>query len=113
MRRPHRAAGPLTAARPRSPPWNAHRASGPTAPGRNAMRTSLRALATASLATALIGSGPLVDATVPRTVTREPYGPETSSTVITDLCSFPVTVAGTQSGYVVTQDLPSGGQRLI
>lgn len=76
------------------------------------MRTSLRIIATVYLTAALTASGTLAAAGADP-VTRTPYGPVTTSTVVTDLCSFPVTVIGTLDGYLTDHILSSGGERLM
>jgi hypothetical protein len=77
------------------------------------MRTSLRLIAAASLAASPVASVALADSAAADTVTRTPYGPVTTSIVVTDLCSFPVTVTGTQTGYLIEHNLSSGGETLI
>jgi hypothetical protein len=79
------------------------------------MRTSLRIFAAACLAATPIASGALGTAAgAAEPTTRTPYGPVTSDPiVVTDLCPFPVTITGTQSGYFITRQLSSGGEQLI
>ena len=79
------------------------------------MRTSLRIFAAACLAATPIASGALGGAAgAAEPATRTPYGPVTTDPVVlTDLCAFPVTVTGTQSGYLVDRPLLSGGDQLI
>ncbi len=77
------------------------------------MRTSLRVIAALGLAVGLTASGALATGALADPVTRTPYGPVTTPTLVTDLCPFPVTVTGTQTGYVIDQPLPSGGEQQI
>ena len=72
-----------------------------------------RAAMVATVAAICIGSGALGAAAIAGTVTRTPYGPVTTATVVTDLCPFAVTVTGTQTGYLIDQSLRSGGEQLI
>src|SRR6478672_2033580 len=86
---------------------------GPVSTGRNVMRTGLRAIAALGLTVGLTASGAVAGGAHADPVTRTPYGPVTTPTLVTDLCPFPVTVTGTQTGYVIDQPLPSGGQQQI
>ena len=61
----------------------------------------------------LTASGALATGALADPVTRTPYGPITTPTLVTDLCPFPVTVTGTQTGYVIDHSLPSGGEQQI
>jgi|tagenome__1003787_1003787.scaffolds.fasta_scaffold18892257_1 hypothetical protein len=77
------------------------------------MRTTLRIIGAGCLAASVIGSGAIGEAAVAGAVTRTPYGPVTTVVEVTDLCPFPVTVSGTQTGYLIDQSLQSGGEQLI
>lgn len=76
------------------------------------LRNRFAFTAAASLAAGLTIAGAAPGVASADTITRTPYGPVTGSTVVTDLCVFPVTVKGTQTGYLTDQVAADGSERL-
>jgi hypothetical protein len=79
------------------------------------MRTSLRlaavCLATVTASGFAAGAASAAPAAAP--VDRLPFAQGPTASVLTDLCSFPVTVTGVQTGYQIIHTLPSGETQLI
>src|SRR5690349_12692519 len=71
-----------------------------------------RVIAATSLVACLTASGALSAAAVADTVTRTFYS-ATGTGVSTTLCSFPVTITSTQTGYLIDHTLSSGGETLM